>query len=120
MAPFEDWNILDDDVEEELENAFVRTCPIDATLNLIFPLQDSQGRDILLFCVDASDSMMMKARKTDDHDENESHLQSVLEIVVQLQKRKVITSPNDLVGIIFYNTVCAHFHEESICIELIK
>ena len=37
--------------------------------------------------------------------EQTSHVQAVLNIAVQLQKRKVITSPNDLVGIMFYNTV---------------
>lgn len=87
MSLFEDWNTLDDYVEDELENAF-----------------DFQGRDVLLFCIDASHSMTTSAKNVENHDQKESYLQSVLEIAVQLQKRKVITSPNDLVGIMFYNT----------------
>ena len=48
---------------------------------------------------------MLKPRETHTSGELKSHLQAVLEIAIQLQKRKVITSPNDLVGIMFYNTV---------------
>ena len=34
-----------------------------------------------------------------------SHLLSVLQAVIALQKRKVMYSPNDSVGILFFNTV---------------
>lgn len=49
---------------------------------------------------------MLRLRETHTSPgEHKSHVQAVLEIAVQLQKRKVVTSPNDLVGIMFYNTV---------------
>ena len=34
-----------------------------------------------------------------------SHLLSVLQAAIALQKRKVMYSPNDSVGILFFNTV---------------
>ena len=40
--------------------------------------------------------------------QRKSHVQTVLDIAIQLQKRKVITSPDDLVGIMLFNTVSVH------------
>ncbi|KAF8573936.1 hypothetical protein K439DRAFT_1198503 [Ramaria rubella] len=85
MSPFDDWNTYDEDQDEELEDSS----------------EYFQGKDALLFCIDSSESMLEPRSSSTRH---KSHLQAVLEIAVQLQKRKVITSPNDLVGIMFFNT----------------
>ncbi|KIJ51081.1 hypothetical protein M422DRAFT_158695 [Sphaerobolus stellatus SS14] len=88
MAPFDDWNNLDDELEEDLADSS----------------EYFQGRDVLLFCLDASESMVTPIKSEDSDKEAKSPLQKVLEIAIELQKRKVITSPNDLVGIMLYNT----------------
>ena len=41
----------------------------------------------------------------EDQKEPKSHLLSVLQAVIALQKRKVMYSPNDSVGILLFNTV---------------
>jgi hypothetical protein len=83
---------------EQNVNARRLTYPHNSTIQDYF-----KGKDALLFCIDASESML-EPRET-RVGEPKSHLQTVLDIAVQLQKRKVITSPNDLVGIMFFNTV---------------
>lgn len=42
---------------------------------------------------------------TMNEDQSKSHLLSVLQAVIALQKRKVMYSPNDSIGILFFNTV---------------
>ncbi|KAF8520514.1 Ku DNA-binding complex Ku70 subunit [Gautieria morchelliformis] len=88
MAPFDDWNTFEDDQDAELEDAS----------------EYFQGKDALLFCIDASEDMLAPRESRTSPGERKGHVQAVLEIAVQLQKRKVVTSPNDLVGIMFYNT----------------
>ena len=61
---------------------------------------------MLLFCIDASESMITPIKTEDLDEEAQSPMQKLLEAAVELQKRKVVASPNDLVGIMFYNTVC--------------
>ena len=59
-------------------------------------------RDVILFAIDCSESMhAIEEGKTGP----KSHLLSVLQAVIALQKRKVMYSPNDSVGILFFNTV---------------
>ena len=40
-----------------------------------------------------------------------SHLLSALDAAMQVQKKKVISGPNDWVGILLYNTVSSHDNE---------
>ena len=49
----------------------------------------------------------MLAVRDDGKGNKTSHFLSVLQTAVELQKRKVIHGPNDLVGIMFFNTVSA-------------
>ena len=41
----------------------------------------------------------------EDQKGSKSHLLSVLQAVIALQKRKVMYSPNDSIGVLFFNTV---------------
>ena len=41
----------------------------------------------------------------EDQKGTKSHFLSVLQAIIALQKRKVMYSPNDSVGILFFNTV---------------
>ena len=50
----------------------------------------------------------MLAVRDDGKGNKTSHFLSVLQTAVELQKRKVIHGPNDLVGIMFFNTVRAY------------
>ncbi|KAI0077815.1 ku70-like protein [Panus rudis PR-1116 ss-1] len=89
MAPYDDWNIVDnsDDDDELQDESFFES-----------------KKDVILFAIDCSESML----KLYDHPEYEDlktcHVFTALEAAVQIQKKKVIVGPNDSVGIMLFNT----------------
>ncbi|KIK60138.1 hypothetical protein GYMLUDRAFT_200779 [Collybiopsis luxurians FD-317 M1] len=88
MAPFDDWNTFDDEEDEELQD------------NSFF---DSK-KDVILFCIDCSSSMLELKDDPEEEGAKTSHLYAALKSAMQLQKRKVITGPNDSFGIFLFNT----------------
>ena len=64
-------------------------------------------RDVILFAIDCSESML--AQRDDPNYEDSSvktcHIMTALEAAMQIQKKKVTVGPNDSVGIMFFNTV---------------
>lgn len=107
MPPYEDWNNIDDEEDEELQDASVSYHfwgNISVFLDLY--VQQFEGkRDVILFCIDCSESML--ALRDDPNYENVQtcHVYSALEAAMQIQKKKIIVGPNDSVGIILFNTV---------------
>ncbi|KAF9231369.1 SPOC like C-terminal domain-containing protein [Melanogaster broomeanus] len=88
MAPFDDWNVIDDEEEEELQDASF-----------------FEGkRDVILFCIDCSESMHELRDDPVYEDVKTSHLLTALDAAMQIQKKKVIVGPNDSVGILLFNT----------------
>ncbi|KAI0090224.1 SPOC like C-terminal domain-containing protein [Irpex rosettiformis] len=90
MAPYDEWNKLDEDDEDEL--------------------QDSSAfegkKDVILFAIDCSKSML---ELRDDPNYEDSSVKTcnimvALDAAIQIQKKKVIVGPNDSVGVMFYNT----------------
>ncbi|KAI0064929.1 Ku DNA-binding complex, Ku70 subunit [Artomyces pyxidatus] len=88
MAPYDDWNRLDEDDDDELQD------------------QSSyeSKRDVILFCIDCSQSMLALHDDPKYEDAQSSHLLTALEAAIQIQKKKVVVGPNDAVGIMLYNT----------------
>ncbi|KAG1822093.1 SPOC like C-terminal domain-containing protein [Suillus variegatus] len=88
MPPFDDWNIIDEEEEQELQDAAF-----------------FEGkRDVILFCIDCSESMHELRDDPNYEDVKTSHLLTALEAAMQIQKKKVIVGPNDSVGIVLFNT----------------
>lgn len=88
MPPFDDWNVIDEEEEEELQDA-----------------EFFEGkRDVILFCIDCSESMHELRDDPNYEDVKTSHLFTALEAAMQIQKKKVIVGPNDSVGIVLFNT----------------
>ena len=107
-------NITED--EEELEDEFVSY----ESVWLMFPsLIISQilnsTKDTILFCIDGSRSMQstiqphetrpVKTGKRKKNEKNRSHFHQALQCALDVMKRKVVISPNDSLGIMFFNTV---------------
>ncbi|KZT27230.1 SPOC domain-like protein [Neolentinus lepideus HHB14362 ss-1] len=88
MAPYDDWNRIDEDDEDELQD--------------ISWLEGK--RDVILFCIDCSESMLELRNDSIYEDTKTCHLYSALEAAMQIQKRKVLVGPNDSVGILLFNT----------------
>ncbi|KAF5379661.1 hypothetical protein D9615_005809 [Tricholomella constricta] len=88
MAPYDDWNKIDEEEDEELQDA----------------AYFEGKRDVILFCIDCSESMLELRDDPDYEDTQTCHLFTVLEAAVQIQKKKVIVGPNDAVGIMLFNT----------------
>lgn len=63
-------------------------------------------RDVILFAIDCSDSMLELRDDPEYEDVKTCHLLTALDAAMQIQKRKVIVGPNDAVGIMLFNTVC--------------
>lgn len=88
MAPYDDWNKLDEEEEDELQD------------NSLF----ERNHDVILFAIDCSRSMLALRDDPNFEDAKTSHFLGALNAAVQIQKRKVIVGPYDSVGIMYYNT----------------
>jgi ATP-dependent DNA helicase 2 subunit 1 len=62
-------------------------------------------RDVILFCIDCSQSMLALYEDPNYEDTQTCHLYTALEAAMQIQKKKIIVGPNDSVGILLFNTV---------------
>ncbi|KAI0667937.1 ku70-like protein [Trametes maxima] len=88
MAPYDDWNKIEDDEDEELQD---------------YSLYEGK-RDVILFCIDCSPSMLEMREDERYEDVQTCNLMVALEAAMQIQKRKVLVGPNDAVGIMLFNT----------------
>ncbi|GJE85629.1 Ku DNA-binding complex, Ku70 subunit [Phanerochaete sordida] len=88
MAAYDEWNRIDEDDDDELQDGAV-----------------FEGkRDVILFAIDCSDSMHAMHDDPMYEDVQTSHVLTALEAAIQVQKKKVFTGPNDAVGIMLFNT----------------
>jgi len=88
MASYNDWSKIDEDEEDELQD----TSYLDGK------------KDVILFCIDCSPSMLELHDDPKYEDLQTCHLYTALEAAMEIQKRKVIVGPNDAVGIMLFNT----------------
>jgi ATP-dependent DNA helicase 2 subunit 1 len=91
MAPYDDWNRIDEEEDEDLQDSSY-----------------FEGkRDVILFCIDASPTMLAlyDDPQFEDGGVKTCHLYTALEAAMMIQKKKVIVGPNDAVGILLFNTV---------------
>ncbi|XP_006458925.1 hypothetical protein AGABI2DRAFT_217743 [Agaricus bisporus var. bisporus H97] len=88
MPPYDDWNKIDEEDEEEVQDTSF-----------------FEGKkDVILFCIDCSESMLELREDSNREGIKTCHLFTALEAAMQIQKRKIIVGPNDSVGILVYNT----------------
>ncbi|KAI5122729.1 hypothetical protein M0805_009814 [Coniferiporia weirii] len=88
MSQFEDWNKVDDDENDELQDTSF-----------------FEGKkDIILFAIDCSTSMQTLHADPKKEGAQTSHLLTALEAAMQIQKRKIVVGPNDAAGILLFNT----------------
>ncbi|KAF9048932.1 SPOC like C-terminal domain-containing protein [Panaeolus papilionaceus] len=85
---YEDWNKIDEEDEDELQDLSAY----------------ETKRDVILFCIDCSESMLKLYDDSTYEDVQTCHVYTALEAAVQIQKRKIIIGPNDSVGILLFNT----------------
>ena len=62
-------------------------------------------RDVILFCIDCSESMLKLYDDSKYEDVQTCHLYTAFEAAMQIQKKKIIVGPNDSFGILLFNTV---------------
>ena len=108
MAPYDDWNKLDEDEEEELQDNSVRKLflsPVATNPQSHRSQIFEKNHDVILFAIDCSRSMLALHDDPNFEDAKTCHLLGALNAAVQIQKRKVIVGPYDSVGVMFYNTV---------------
>ncbi|KII89794.1 hypothetical protein PLICRDRAFT_158979 [Plicaturopsis crispa FD-325 SS-3] len=92
MAPYDDWNTLpsDDDDSSLLQDP---SSFLDAK------------KDVILFCIDCSPSMLaLRPDPLYEDPVQTCHLFTALEAAVQIQKRKIVVGPGDKVGVLLFNT----------------
>lgn len=118
MSPYDDWNHLDEDEDEELQDTSVRTPAIGSTATNrthISSLQFFERKhDVILFAIDCSQSMLALDEDPNYENTKTSRLLTALDAAVQIQKRKVVVGPYDSVGIMLYNTVRVHSHNPAL------
>ncbi|KAJ7129186.1 SPOC like C-terminal domain-containing protein [Mycena epipterygia] len=88
MPPYDDWNKIDDEEDEELQDAS----------------HLESKKDVILFCIDCSESMLELRQDPVDENVQTCHAYAALDAAMQIQKKKVIVGPNDAVGILLFNT----------------
>ncbi len=108
MAPYDDWNKIEDDEDEELQDYSVSrsSCGFQACLSNFRQFYEGK-RDVILFCIDCSPSMLELREDSRYEDVQTCNLMAALEAAMQIQKRKVLVGPNDSVGVVLFNTVSA-------------
>ncbi|RXW22186.1 hypothetical protein EST38_g3662 [Candolleomyces aberdarensis] len=88
MSAYDDWNKIDEEDDEELQDTSM-----------------FEGkRDVILFCIDCSESMLQLYDDPKYEDVKTCHLFAALEAAMQIEKKKIIVGPNDSVGIMLFNT----------------
>ncbi|KAJ2934104.1 hypothetical protein H1R20_g2970, partial [Candolleomyces eurysporus] len=88
MSAYNDWNKIDEEDDEELQDTSM-----------------FEGkRDVILFCIDCSESMLQLYDDPKYEDVKTCHLFAALEAAMQIEKKKIIVGPNDSVGIMLFNT----------------
>ncbi|KAJ7639391.1 SPOC like C-terminal domain-containing protein [Roridomyces roridus] len=88
MPPYDEWNKIDEEEEDELQD--------------LSHLESK--KDVILFCIDCSESMLELREDPNDPKVKTCHAYTALDAAMQIQKKKVIVGPNDLVGILLFNT----------------
>lgn len=69
-------------------------------------IQRYEGKkDVVLFCIDCSPSMLELYDDPKYEDVKTCHLYTALEAAMNIEKRKVMVGPTDVVGIMLFNTV---------------
>ena len=117
MAPYDDWNKIEDDEDEELQDYSVSRSSWGPRALPSNSRQFYEGkRDVILFCIDCSPSMLQLREDPRYEDVQTCNLMVALEAAMQIQKRKVLVGPNDSVGVVLFNTVSPSvFHAARIC-----
>ncbi|TCD61340.1 ATP-dependent DNA helicase II subunit 1, partial [Steccherinum ochraceum] len=88
MAPYDEWNKIEEDEEDELQD-----------------MSFFEGKkDVILFAIDCSESMLELRDDPNYEDVKTCHLFTALEAAMEISKRKVVVGPNDAVGIMLFNT----------------
>jgi hypothetical protein len=83
-------------------------------VTILHTIQYFEGkRDVILFAIDCSPSMLELRDDPNYEDVKTCHLLSALEAAMQVEKKKVVVGPNDSVGIMLFNTVSALPHPTS-------
>lgn len=104
---YEDWNEIEDEDQDELQDASVSSHHKAVPCTHPIVTQWFEGkRDVILFCIDCSESMQELRDDPVYEGVQTSHLLGALDAAMQIQKRKVIVGPTDSVGILLFNTVC--------------
>ncbi|KAJ7248523.1 SPOC like C-terminal domain-containing protein [Mycena rebaudengoi] len=85
---YDDWNRIDDEEDEELQDAS----------------HLESKKDVILFCIDCSESMLELRDDPVYENVKTCHAFAALDAAMQIQKKKVIVGPNDAVGILLFNT----------------
>ncbi|KAF8193327.1 SPOC like C-terminal domain-containing protein [Pholiota molesta] len=88
MPPYDDWNKIDEEEEEELQDYSVF----------------ETKQDVILFAIDCSESMLNLYESSTYEDTQTCHLYNALNAAMHIQKKKIIVGPNDSVGILLFNT----------------
>ncbi|KZT06069.1 ku70-like protein [Laetiporus sulphureus 93-53] len=88
MGAYDEWNRVDEDEEDELED---------------YSYLEAK-RDVILFCIDCSSSMLELYDDPKYENVQTCHLLTALEAAMQIQKKKVVVGPDDAVGIMLFNT----------------
>lgn len=86
---YAEWGKIDSDEEDDLEDNTFYT----------------GSRDVILFCIDCSESMFASYDDPMYEDMQTCNLLSALDAAVQIQKKKVVVGPRDCVGVLLFNTV---------------
>ncbi|KAF9012092.1 ku70-like protein [Hymenopellis radicata] len=85
---YDEWNKVEDEDDEELQDtSFMET-----------------KKDVILFCIDCSPSMQAMFDDPVYEDVQTSNLYMALDAAMQIQKKKVVVGPNDSIGILLFNT----------------
>ncbi|KAF5327610.1 hypothetical protein D9619_005038 [Psilocybe cf. subviscida] len=88
MASYDTWDKIDEEEDQELQD---------------FSAYET-NRDVILFCIDCSPSMLELYDDPVYEGVQTCHLYKALDAAMQIEKKKIISGPNDSIGILLFNT----------------
>lgn len=69
-------------------------------------------KDAILFAVDISDSMLTPRPSSDPKKPEESPATAALKCAYHLMQQRIISNPNDMIGVLLYGTQASMFYDE--------
>ncbi|KAI9712110.1 MAG: ATP-dependent DNA helicase II subunit 1 [Bogoriella megaspora] len=114
MSETKDFRKEEDEEEEEVDESVTDTKPSVLT-SLTTPQGYKTVKDAVLFAIDVSESMLKKPPPSDSKNaDRDSPTSAALKCAYSLMQQRIISNPNDMMGVLLFGTKESRFQGEDV------